>query len=480
MKTGTGLSALKLSATVGAMMLASLPGDLAAQRPERGLDEVVGLSRALEALSARVNPAVVQVLAVGYQPPQAGDPPGAGLLTRRRVGGSGVILDPDGYIVTNVHVVEGAERIQVRLPIPVDSDQPGSSILKPRGKLVGAQVVGLDRETDIAVLKVQESGLPHLELGDSDRIRTGQLVFAFGSPRGLDNSVTLGVLSAVARQLRPEDPMIYLQTDAPINPGNSGGPLVDAEGTVVGINTFIISESGGSEGLGFAAPSNIVRNVYRQIRNIGYVRRGTIGVHAQTITPVLAAGIGLGRDWGVVLGDVYPGSPAEGAGLQVGDVVLTLDGKPMENGRQLDVNLYGTPVGERVTLQVLRGQQVVQVPVVVLEREDDANRFFAMVNPEENLIPRLGILAVDLSPQVAQMLPSLRIGTGVVVAVRAPDASYGQVELIPGDVIHAINGEPITSLDQLRRRVSQFQVGAPVVLQVERRGQLRFMAFEME
>jgi len=479
MRSRPRMPAIAVAVTIVLAGLA-VPQSLAAQRPARELVELAGLSQAFEALSARVNPAVVQIQAVGYQPPQPGDPPGAGLLTRRRVGGSGVILDPSGYILTNAHVVEGAERIQVRLPIPVDSDQPGQSILKPRGKLVGAQVVGLDRETDLAVLKVQETGLPHLELGDSDGISTGQLVFAFGSPRGLDNSVTMGVVSAVARQLRAEDPMVYIQTDAPINPGNSGGPLVNAAGEVVGINTFIISESGGSEGLGFAAPSNIVRNVYRQIRNIGYVRRGTIGVHAQTITPVLAAGIGLPREWGVVLGDVYPGSPAEQAGLHVGDIVIALDGKSMENGRQLDVNLYGTPIGERVTLRVLRGQEMLEVPVMVLEREDDANRFFAMVSPEKNLIPRLGILAVDLTPEVSSLLPNLRIRSGVAVAVRSPDAAYGQLELLPGDVIHAVNGEPVTGLEQLRRLIGRLQVGAPVVLQVERRGQLRFMAFELE
>lgn len=476
---------LKRAPTLAAALFIAaqlVPQPLVAQRParDRGLAELGALSESFEVLSARVNPAVVQVLAVGYQPPRADDPPGAGLLTRRRVGGSGVLLSADGYIVTNVHVVDGAERVQVRLPIPVDEDHPGRSILKPRGKLVGAQIVGVDRETDIAVLKVERTGLPYLELGDSDEIRPGQLVFAFGSPRGLDNSVSMGVVSAVARQLRPEDPMVYIQTDAPINPGNSGGPLVDAAGNVVGINTFNLSESGGSEGLGFAAPSNIVRNVYTQIRNIGYVRRGTIGVHAQTITPSLAAGMDLAREWGVVLGDVYPTSPAEQAGLMIGDIVLTLDGKPMENGRQFDVNVYGTPIGARVNMEVLRGQRRLDVTVAVLERQDAANRFFPMVSPEENLVRQLGILAIDLTDQVTRMLPSLRIRSGVVVAMRSPDASYGQLELQAGDVIHAVNGEPVTGLAGLRETLESIPVGDPVVLQVERNGGLRFMAFEME
>ena len=178
--------------------------------------------------------------------------------------------------------------------------------------------MGLDRETDIAVLKVEERGLPALELGDSESLRQGQLVMAFGSPLGLENSASLGVVSAVARQLKPDDPMIYVQTDASINPGNSGGPLVDAEGRMVGLNTMILSQSGGNEGIGFAAPSHIVRSVYEQLRASGLVRRGVIGVRAQTITPSLAAGLGLVFDRGVVLSDVTPdgarggGRPAAG------------------------------------------------------------------------------------------------------------------------------------------------------------------------
>ncbi|UCC72760.1 MAG: trypsin-like peptidase domain-containing protein [Gemmatimonadota bacterium] len=458
-----------------------LPADLAAQSEgrDRALARLQDLSGYLEELTRRVSPAVVAIVATGYQPLQQGDAPGTGLLARRQVGGSGVILGADGYIVTNLHVVEGAGRIRVRLPIPAGA-APGESILKPQGKLVGARIVGFDRETDLAVLKVDQTGLPYLELADSDEVLTGQLVFAFGSPLGLENTVTMGIVSAVARQLRPEDPMIYLQTDAPINPGNSGGPLVDAEGKVIGINTLILSQSGGSEGLGFAAPSNIVRNIYQQIKLNGYVRRGMIGVNAQTISLPLAEGLGLARDWGVVLGDVYPRSPAQLAGLRVGDIVLTLDGKVMENGRQFDVGLYRTPVGATVTLEVLRGQDTLRASVTVLEREDDPGRFSLMVTPDENLIQRLGILGVGLEPRVAAMIPGLRARNGVVVAARSPDAVYGRVALAPGDVIRALNGDPIASLDQLRSAINSIEPGQPVVLQVERRGRLQFMAFEME
>jgi S1-C subfamily serine protease len=211
--------------------------------------------------------------------------------------------------------------------------------------------LGVDKETDLAVLKMPQSGLPHLSLADSDRVKQGSIVLAFGNPLGLESSVTMGIVSATARQLRPEDPMIYIQTDCPINPGSSGGPLVDLRGNVVGINTFILSQSGGNEGIGFAAPSNIVRNVFDQIRRTGKVRRGTIGVHAQTITPELAAGLGLTTDWGVILGDVLPGGPADRAGLREGDVVLTLNGKVMENARQMEVNLYRQVVDERLPVK---------------------------------------------------------------------------------------------------------------------------------
>ena len=258
-----------------------------------------------------------------------------------------MIVDPEGYVVTNAHVVANASRIQVELPLS-DRDTVGlRSVVQPRGELVAAQVVGVDQETDLAVLKLRvDRALTALPLGDSEALRPGELVMAFGSPLGLANSVSLGIVSAVARQIRADDPMIYIQTDASINPGNSGGPLVNVEARVVGINTFILSQSGGSEGIGFAVPSNIVRTVYEQIRRFGRVRRGEIGVYGQTITPELARGLGLYQMWGVVLADVYPGGPAATAGLQVGDVVLTLDGKTMENARQFQVNLYPRRVGE--------------------------------------------------------------------------------------------------------------------------------------
>jgi serine protease Do len=436
------------------------------------------ISRTLEALSDRVGPAIVQVFAVGYAPPS--DPSEErSLLAQQRSTGSGVILDPGGYNVTNAHVVQGAYKVQVQLPAPRRG--ASRSIVGPRPRTIGAQIVAIDEETDLSVLKVDEQGLPFLELADSDAVRSGQLVLAFGSPLGLDSSVTLGVVSAVARQLEPDDPMIYIQTDASINPGNSGGPLVDTDGRVVGINTLILSQSGGNEGLGFAAPSNIVRNIFEQVRKYGRVRRGEIGVRAQTITASLAEGLSLPRNWGVVLGDVNPAGPAAKAGIEPGDIVAALDGKPMENGRQLQVNLYGRGIGDVVTLQVLRGTRTVDVPVTVIERGDDPNRFAGMVRPDDHLIKRLGILGLTFSRPLAQLLPNLRVASGVVVAAAArtgPPAWEG--ELQPGDVIHAVNRTVVTDVATLRTAVDALRVGEALVLHVEREGEMLFLAGRVE
>lgn len=449
-----------------------VPGLASAQaRPASGL---AALSAELEALSNRVSPAVVQIFARSVAPAQGIVASAGELLTTERSSGSGVIVDSQGFIVTNAHVVAGARQLQVELPV---YEAAGRSILRESGRLVGAQLAGLDEETDLAVLKVQETGLPALEFGDSEALRAGQLVLAFGSPLGLNNSVTLGVVSAVARQLTPEAPMIYLQTDAPINPGSSGGPLVDWGGRVVGINTGILSQGGGNEGVGFAAPSNIVRRVYEQIRRDGRVRRGTIGVYAQTLNPTLAAGLELPRGEGVLITDVVPGGPAANAGLQIADIVLSLDGKAMENGRQFQVNLYGKAVGETVMVEVLRGGRTLGIPVVVRERPGDTSRLAGLVDPARNVVPRLGILGVTLDERVAQMV-SARGEAGVVVAQVATeraDPRTGGFER--GDVIYAVNLQAVTSLERLHEVLEPLRFGEPIVVQIERRGRLQYLAF---
>src|ERR1035438_4601520 len=238
---------------------------LSGSRPAEPPPVLQQLNSAIEQLTARISPAVVQVLVTGYGPLEENNRGQTALITREHAIGSGVIVDPDGYIMTNAHVVEGAQRIHVALAVP-SVDFPDQIAPVGKQRIVEARLIGLHKETDLALIKIDQTGLPTLSLGNRRPVHQGQLVFALGSPEGLENSVTMGVVSSVARQADPSRPMVYIQTDAPINPGNSGGPLVDTDGYVVGINTFILSAAGGSEGLGFAIPARIVQFVYESLR----------------------------------------------------------------------------------------------------------------------------------------------------------------------------------------------------------------------
>ena len=437
------------------------------------------LSHSLQMVAGRVAPAVVQIQVSAYGPLPAGGTGGVPLIGPRQSTGSGVILSPDGYLVTNAHVIEGGRRFVVVIPRPAVAGNPGRSVLAPVSQEAPATLVGIDRETDLAVLKLNLKDLPSAKLGDSDSLAPGQVVLAFGSPFGLTSSVTMGVISAIGRQFRDEDRMVYIQTDTPINPGNSGGPLVSAEGMVVGINTAILSQSGGNEGVGFAAPANIVRFVYDQIRTNGRVRRGEIGVFAQTITPRLAAGLRLNREWGVVLGDVFPGGPAAEAGLRINDVVLSVDGKPMENARQLDVTLYGRKPGSTVKVELGRGPQRLTLPVQVVERDDEVDRFRDLVTPEKNLVSRLGILGLELTPELARLLPAVRDMNGILVAGVSPEVA-GAGGPRPGDVIYGVNGERVRTLGDLRTAIGGVAADSSAVIQVGRQGQLRFLTVTLE
>jgi serine protease Do len=435
--------------------------------------DLVALDAHLETLSRQVAPSVVQVVASGYATG------GGALLSRARSYGSGAILDPEGWIVTNAHVVEGARVVHVELLRLREPGEEGS-ILRPRSRRLPARVVGSDLETDLAVLKVEATGLPALELADSEQLHQGQIVLAFGSPLGLENSASLGVVSAVARQLAPDSPMIYVQTDASINPGNSGGPLVDVEGRMVGLNTLIATQSGGHEGIGFAAPSNIVRAIYAQIRKQGRVTRGVIGVRAQSITPALGDGLGLGVRSGVVLSDVRPGGPAHQAGLRAGDVVVSLDGKPMENARQLDVNLYQHALGDTVALEIVRNGVRRQFRVPVVERPRDPDRFASLVTPERNLVARLGVLAVELDESLLEAAGPLRGTEGVLIAARSGRSLGADDDLRPGDVVYAVDGISVRGLAELRSAVGRPAAGEPLVFHVERNSELIYVVVEME
>jgi serine protease Do len=413
----------------------------------------------------------------GYGPVHEENRTQTALIVRQHAVGSGVIVDPNGYIMTNAHVVESAQRIRVALPLPTDS---GRAVAIGKRHILEARLIGLHKETDLALLKIDGKDLPTLPLITQQRARVGQLVFAIGSPEGLQNSVTMGVVSAVARQPDPDKAMTYIQTDAPINPGNSGGPLVDMNGAVVGINTFILSTGGGSEGLGFAIPSRIVDFVYHSLRKYGHVHRVEIGAVAQEITPNLADGLHLSQRWGVIIADVKPDGPADTAGLQVQNIVLNADDRRIETLPALSSALYLHRLDQVLKLEILRGEERKILYVPAIEQRDPMDQLFDAADPGSSLVPRLGILAIDPGGDLRKQLASLRIPSGVIVLGRAADLITPDTGLQTGDVIHALNTTPITSMEQLRNAVLALKTGDAVVLQVERSDGLTYLSFEME
>jgi serine protease Do len=436
----------------------------------------------LESLADKVSPSVVQILVAGYGAiEQGGEDSGSAtglVIGRQRAIGSGVIIDPAGYILTNFHVVSGAQRIRVAL-LP---SAPGLEVLHPsemhHNRILDATLVGGDRDIDIALLKINATGLPALNFAEYRNLRQGQMVFAFGSPEGLSNSMSLGVVSAVARQPDPDSANAYIQTDAPINPGNSGGPLVDIDGNVVGINTFIVTSSGGNQGLGFAIPSSTARFAYQQLRKYGHVHRAVIGVGLQTITPALAQGLKLPQDWGLVISDVLPDGPAAGAGAKINDIVVGVDGKEVSSLPIFERALQPHVGGDKVRLQVLRAGQRIELEVPVLITTHSTDELAQLADPAKNLVPSLGILGIDVSPKVADMVGDLRISSGVIVAARAAETSGVETPLEVGDVIHAVNGQPVTSLDDLRKSLKALDANTPMVLQVERDSRLQYVTQE--
>lgn len=460
----------------------ALPTMLAAQGTSKATSPEVlrQLSLTSEALVRKVAPSVVQILAVGYGALEEGSQSEAGLVIgRQRAIGSGVVLDPEGYIMTNAHVVNGAQRIQVVVPMP---DAEGSPIraLTSRGTTLDAKIVGISREIDLALLKVDAHGITSLPIGDYRKLVQGEIVFAFGSPEGLRNSVTMGLVSAVARQPDPDSPMIYIQTDAAINPGNSGGPLVNVEGELVGINTFILTQSGGNQGLGFAIPSALVALAYPQLRKYGHIHRSQIGVSVQTITPELAAGLGLSRDQGVIVSDVLPGGPADSAGLKIQDIIVSVDGRPIDNLPLFGYTFYLHHQGEPMKIGVLRGSTSLQFEVPVVEQPHKVDRLLDLANPEKNLVAKLGILGIDVNKNDADLLPDLREASGVIVVARAVASGSAETSLATGDVIHAVNGVTVLSLEFLRSELERIKPDHPVALQIEREGRLMYLSFQLE
>ena len=457
--------------------LTFLPGRTRAQG--RSTEELRKIDQSVGELIHKVSPSVVQILVAGYGPLEEAEHGNTGVVIgRQRAIGSGFIIDSTGYIITNAHVVKGAQRVQVVLS-SANSDDSADSVLSAKTSLVPARIVGTTSEIDLALLKVDVAGLRALKVASYRDLRQGESVFAFGSPEGLRNTVTHGIISAVARQTDPDSTMVYIQTDAPINPGNSGGPLVNVDGEVVGVDTFILSQSGGNEGLGFAIPCSVVNLAYQQLRKFGHLHRPEIGISVQTITQPLADGLKLPRNFGVVVSDVVPDGPSEAAGLRIGDVLLAIDGKAAGSVPYVAFHLMSRESGDKVHLDVLRGNLRLGFDVALMDPPKDMDQITALADPEKSLVPALGILAVEIDKKIAAMVTELRDPFGIIVAARAAGAT-AEVPLTAGDVIRTLNGEPMTTLERLRNALKALPPGAPVALQIQRDQKLMYVAFTLD
>jgi serine protease Do len=349
--------------------------------------------------------------------------------------GSGCIVHADGVVLTNAHVVEGADEVRVKL----------SDRREFKGK-----VAGVDRLTDVAVVKIDAKDLPTLKLGDPSRIRVGEWVLAIGSPFGFENTVTAGIVSGTSRSLPEGTYVPFIQTDAAVNPGNSGGPLFNMRGEVIGVTSAIYSRTGGYMGVAFAIPIDVASNVAEQLLRTGKVERGRIGIGIQDLNASLAKSFGLERPQGALVSTVEQGGPAEKAGLKPGDVILSYNGKPLDNSNQLPPLVAATKPGSRASVEVWRDgkKQTLDVAVGELKEEQVARARPGGGDTERG--GKLGLAVRPLSPEEKKELGSPQ---GVVVEqVGGPAARAG---IRPGDVITAVNGTPVKSPDDLRRQVEK-------------------------
>ena len=451
----------------------------ATPQPKTGTpDALERLNDSIDALTRKVWPSVVQVLVTSYGPREQGAPGEAAVVARGKAVGSGFVIDADGYIMTNAHVVANAQRVQVLLP-PANADGSLAAALSPKMNIVPARIAGLSTELDLALLKVDGAKLPALPLATYSQVHQGETVFAFGSPNGMRYTLTHGLISAVARQVNPDSPLIYVQTDAPINPGNSGGPLVNVRGEVVGMNTFIVSQSGGSEGLGFAVPSATIRTAFRQLKEYGQLRRQEVGMSLQTITPEMSAALNLGRDSGVIISDVWPKGPAEAAGVMAGDILVAVDGQLVDNLPTVNYNFRLRDSPDPVALVVLRGGSERRFSVPAVEQKSEFDAVSNLADPEKNLVSELGILGVEIDRKLVPPNSGLRDPFGVIVAARVAGART-EVPLLPRDVIRSVNNINIFTLDQLRQAVAALKPGAAVTLQVQRGPYLLYVPFAID
>jgi len=375
---------------------------------------------------------------------------------KRQSLGSGFIINKDGYIVTNNHVVEGASEIKVILSDKREYD---------------AEIVGRDPKTDLALIKISSpQPLPFAHLGDSDKLRVGEWVMAIGNPFGLGHTVTTGIVSAKGRIIGAGPYDDFIQTDASINPGNSGGPLINMRGEIIGINTAILA---GGQGLGFATPVNLAKPILLQLRDKGSVTRGWLGVQIQSVTPDLAKSLGLSRPQGALVTEVSEGGPAKKAGIQRGDIIISFDGKAVEEIAELPRLVANTPVGKEVSLRVLRKgkEQIFQVTVAELKDERAAARSVPAA-------PEFGMIVQDLTPDLARGLGLSRT-RGVVVTRVAPGGAADRAGVRQGDVVLEVDEKEVPTVRDFWRIARESAADGTVLLLINRRGTHLFVAMNV-
>lgn len=416
--------------------------------------------QAIDQVAEHAMQSVVEIEVTGYGVPEDKDQGSSQqALVRQRSIGSGVIVDPDGYIITNNHVVAGALRIRVIIaPATVEMVSGNTRLHNPQ-RVYEAKLIGTTHYADLALIKIEAKGLPTISLPEQFHFRLGQTVVAIGAPEGLDHTVTKGIISAVGRQPEVDRPMVYVQTDAPINPGNSGGPLIDRNGNLVGINTFIVTSGGGSEGLGFAIPEPLVRVVYHELREHGIVANVTIGAHAQSITPALAAGLKLTQDWGVILSDVDSNGPAAAAGLHAKDVVTAMDGFAVDSLPKYTAFLYVHKRASAISMEILRDGKPLTLSVTPVKAPPQVDNLSDLIRPEKDLIAPLGVFVMDLKNSEVGAMLNLRSNSGVLVIGLLGGEPAVAADLAAGDAIRSVNGTPLENSQQLRQILAGLKPG---------------------
>jgi serine protease Do len=379
--------------------------------------------------------------------------------------GSGFIVSQDGYIMTNAHVVEAADEITVKL-----TDK----------REFKAKVIGADRRTDLALIKIDASGLPAVKFGDPNKLRVGEWVLAIGSPFGFENTVTAGIVSAKGRSLPQENYVPFIQTDVAVNPGNSGGPLFNLRGEVVGINSQIYSRTGGFMGLSFAIPIDVANDIANQLRTAGKVTRGRIGVVIQPVSKELADGFGLSRSQGALVNSVEKGGPADKAGIEPGDVILRFDGKPVSSSEDLPRIVGSTRPGAKVNMQVWRNKGARDVQVVVAEMQDEKATRQASRRGSKPPAVTQSQHGLTLSELTDAQRGELKVNGGVLVENVQGQGAAARAGIRRGDVILAVNNQDVKTVEQFNQMMGQFDKGRIVALLVRRGANSLYIPFRVD